>query len=617
MLEPDLNKKISNQAELDQRLFISPSTVIESMRDNGYKNTAYAIAELIDNSIQAQAKQVYFVVYEKPNPNGRGTSIHEIAIIDNGIGMSPQVLNSALEFGASYNKLDPRGLGKFGMGLPNSSISQCKRTDVYSWQNGELPYTTYLDIDQITLNKQEFIAKPVQQALPHHIALVFEGTPPASGTAVIWQNLDRLHWKTANSLLRNTQDLIGRMYRRMIDQDDVKVTFKNYQHAEASLFSSSYELIETTDFKANDPMYLINETTLKSVNQYPTDLLDKPAFTKQEERKITIKLNNGKEGDVVIRSSVISDELREKLRKQTTGFIGSTGVGVALKNNIGLSIMRANRELELIENFKLFDDKRKDRWMGVEIEFSPVLDEFFGVTNNKQAATKIRSIDMDILKKHYGCQYEEEVIRLIDEENPEDAQLIKCLNTIESVFVNTYKGKVEHLALEGLRHQEIPNHRPTTDRINTTATEKQKIRSKTKTAASDITSATQQSVESTLKELVNEGKLSEEIAKNIVQEVLENGLKVLFKEAPLNRDIFFDVRQNDGFTLILLNPNHNFYKHLVAKADPEQQDLLKMSLAAWGRMEAEAMTEKRRADYVMTRENWGQVLSEYLNLDDE
>lgn len=29
------------------KLYISPSVVIESMRDNGYKNTAYATAELI------------------------------------------------------------------------------------------------------------------------------------------------------------------------------------------------------------------------------------------------------------------------------------------------------------------------------------------------------------------------------------------------------------------------------------------------------------------------------------------------------------------------------------------------------------------------------------------
>ena len=38
--------------------FLSGSTVIESLRDNGYKNSAYALAELIDNSLQAEATRV-------------------------------------------------------------------------------------------------------------------------------------------------------------------------------------------------------------------------------------------------------------------------------------------------------------------------------------------------------------------------------------------------------------------------------------------------------------------------------------------------------------------------------------------------------------------------------
>lgn len=38
--------------------FVPAHLAIEAMRDNGYKNTAYAVAELIDNSIQAGATYV-------------------------------------------------------------------------------------------------------------------------------------------------------------------------------------------------------------------------------------------------------------------------------------------------------------------------------------------------------------------------------------------------------------------------------------------------------------------------------------------------------------------------------------------------------------------------------
>ena len=39
--------------------------VVEAMRDNGYKNAAYAIAELIDNAIQAGATLVELLCGEQ------------------------------------------------------------------------------------------------------------------------------------------------------------------------------------------------------------------------------------------------------------------------------------------------------------------------------------------------------------------------------------------------------------------------------------------------------------------------------------------------------------------------------------------------------------------------
>lgn len=40
------------------------------MRDNGYKNAAYAIAELMDNSIQAKANRVELLCGEKKQQVG-------------------------------------------------------------------------------------------------------------------------------------------------------------------------------------------------------------------------------------------------------------------------------------------------------------------------------------------------------------------------------------------------------------------------------------------------------------------------------------------------------------------------------------------------------------------
>ena len=78
---------------------IPAKTAIKSLRDSGYKNCAAALAELIDNSIEAKAKNINILVFEKSDtqnnrPNKR---ISEIVIYDDGIGMNEKVLEKSLE----------------------------------------------------------------------------------------------------------------------------------------------------------------------------------------------------------------------------------------------------------------------------------------------------------------------------------------------------------------------------------------------------------------------------------------------------------------------------------------------------------------------------------------
>lgn len=599
-----------------EKLFISPSVVIESMRDNGYKNTAYAVAELIDNSIQAAATEVYFVVYEKQVRNSDGSKggkqIDKIAIIDNGSGMPPEILHAALEFGASENRKNAKGMGKFGMGLPNSSISQCLRTDVFSWQLGQPAFTTYLDIVKIQKDKQEHILYPHPSALPEYLTLPFDGDLPASGTAVVWSNLDKLHWKTSAALLRNTQDIIGRMYRRMINSGDVQVVFQSYQLTEGGLLGSEHVREHSIPFVANDPLQLMVNTTLKDTKDYPQEITN-AAFDKAFYDRFEIKLDNGKSGMVTISSSVVSDDLVQKLRESTNSYIGSTAVGAKLKSNIGLSIMRAGRELDLIENFKLFDNKLKDRWLGVEIEFEPVLDDFFGVTNNKQSANKIRPIDMQDITKQYGNNDAAEALALLERQNPEDAQLIKCMNKIISAFEMSYR-KVENINFSGLKQQQVDHYDFKTDDVNIKATQANEQSRKKRGA--DAPKPTKESLEKSFQTLADKGLISQEKVPQLIEEILENDLRVKFEEVNLPYDQFFEVTVSDGFILIEINPDHNFYKNFINKASDENKDLLKLSLAAWGHMESEAITSERRRQYEVVRQNWGQFLSEYMAIDE-
>ena len=69
--------------------FIPADLAIQAMRDSGYKNTAYALAELIDNSVQAEAKNIEIICIEEQMQlaDRRRKRLTKIAVLDDGLGM--------------------------------------------------------------------------------------------------------------------------------------------------------------------------------------------------------------------------------------------------------------------------------------------------------------------------------------------------------------------------------------------------------------------------------------------------------------------------------------------------------------------------------------------------
>ena len=63
--------------------------VVKAMQDSGYKNAAFAIAELIDNSIQANATVVELLCIEATEylAARHRTRLRQLAVVDNGDGM--------------------------------------------------------------------------------------------------------------------------------------------------------------------------------------------------------------------------------------------------------------------------------------------------------------------------------------------------------------------------------------------------------------------------------------------------------------------------------------------------------------------------------------------------
>ena len=106
-------------------------SLIESMRSLGYSFPS-AIADLIDNSISANAKRIDIISDPGTNPY--------LIILDDGTGMSPERLYEAMRYG-STNPLETRDendLGRFGLGLKSASLSQCRKLVVVTKQNKDV-----------------------------------------------------------------------------------------------------------------------------------------------------------------------------------------------------------------------------------------------------------------------------------------------------------------------------------------------------------------------------------------------------------------------------------------------------------------------------------------------
>ena len=172
--------------------------MLEALRGLGYSTSA-ALADIIDNSISAGAKEVRVdFIWD-------GTA-SRISILDNGRGMTDAELENAMRLG-DKNPLDVRAshdLGRFGMGLKTASFSQCRRLTVKT-VNNETESCLRWDLDELAANPQGgwlLFEGPASGSAAYLNALI----AAKSGTLVLWELMDRI--VTDSYTADNFNDLI-------------------------------------------------------------------------------------------------------------------------------------------------------------------------------------------------------------------------------------------------------------------------------------------------------------------------------------------------------------------------------------------------------------------------
>ena len=604
-----MNKVIENR-DVESGFIIPPKLAVKAMRDSGYRNTAYALAELIDNSIQADASEVELICvekYEQVNSQKR-LRLQEIGTIDNGKGMSAQTLAIALQFGNGTHLEDRAGIGRFGMGLPNSSISQCRRLDVWTWTNGpDNAIHSYLDVGDIQSGAKDRVPLPSPSPVPVKWRERSEilGT---SGTLVVWSHFEeyRLTWRGAEATLRNTEAIIGRMYRKFIN--DGRVAIHLVRAEDGGDRNRRLAVV-------NDPLYLMpNSSTPEPFNE-------EPMFQRWGENDEEFKIEfGGKQHKVFVRFSWAKPETvpDDGLNR------GSKPYGKHAMKNLGLSIVREGRELDLDTSWTNSYDPT-ERWWGAEVEFPATLDEIFGVTNNKQSATIFSQLaQYDWKADAEDNESRSSFIQRASGEGDPRALLIPIVEHIRDQITQLRKRTEQQTkgtrGSGGRKRHEEPG-------VEDTVTSKFRQRAdeghETPQDTEDFDTDDRDAYEDDLKD---DKHYPDDVAKAIADAILTRKRKVAFLEKAMEGYAFFNVESvQGGVTNVVFNSNHPFYENLVKALNPDTEedtekelldrvhlasDTLRVVFSAWARYEMEEIRHKQRLSDM--RQEWGKMARFFL-----
>lgn len=86
---------------------------LESLRNSNF-DTVSAMGEVIDNSLEAEAKNIRIEIKKKEIRNNR-FDLKEVAFTDDGIGMDKETLSKCLQLGFSLRYNGRSGIGRFGI----------------------------------------------------------------------------------------------------------------------------------------------------------------------------------------------------------------------------------------------------------------------------------------------------------------------------------------------------------------------------------------------------------------------------------------------------------------------------------------------------------------------
>ena len=308
---------------------------LEAIRDAGYRSAAAAVAELADNAIEAGATTLEIEV----TSDGDQEFPVQISVTDDGRGMSPKELQLALVFGGSSRFGSRDSFGRFGMGLPSASLSLARDVEVVSWRGSSIR-TARLSLD----DRNRFNSQSVRSR-----RLGRDRMPTPSGTRVLLRSCDRHGYERPGWLSRSIAAELGRVFRRQLE-------------------SGLHIAVNGDKIPTREHLLLEAGATLYGdMLRYQID-------------------GPGGGGQVRVQFSELPVLHWSTMSSSEKGAMG-------IPSTKPISILRAGREID--RGWWFMGSKRRenyDSWWRCELDFDPILDEWFGVSYTKQGIQPVQAL---------------------------------------------------------------------------------------------------------------------------------------------------------------------------------------------------------------------------------
>lgn len=318
----------------DNNIIPEAANTYFAFRSLGYDNTA-AIADLIDNSIDADAKNVWISI----------DNLTQIFISDDGIGMDKETLRQAVRIGGKKEHNKNNELGKYGFGLTAASLSMGKCFRIITKHNDTFS-TVVLDYQYIQDNNK-FHADFHESTEREIESFNYRTNHAQSGTVLIIDKCDQIQYTKVDSFTKAVRDHIAKAFHEFVKSGD------------RNIYLNDERIIGLDPF----------------IPQIPTAevLLDKD---------ITINTTDGKTGILHVEAVVKQDQ--------------GKAINTQLRLNIygqGFYIIRNKRQIASALEFPEIFVKHNDfNLLRIKLTFSQDLDDEMGINIKKQDITPKREV---------------------------------------------------------------------------------------------------------------------------------------------------------------------------------------------------------------------------------